>query len=152
MASGAPVHRGSRRPFESEESTVFDTPYSASTAPTSARPLTHPAGATGAQEPTLAFSKPKEESYLGSAKEWVVKEPLLAKGKLEKSRRGDGPLSQLGGGLEKLSKRECGLLLALLCLAFIVRLWRIDRPASVVYVPFALPRFLLFQSANLFPP
>lgn len=133
---GAPVHRGNRRaPSDAEESsTVFDRPYGEAApqppAEPPARPLRGHAPAGG-----LAFTgKSKEESYLGTKSSWIVDEPLLAKGKVERgpAKRGDGPLALLGGGLDNLTRSECALLAGLVMLALFVRLWRIDRPGSVV--------------------
>lgn len=46
---------------------------------------------------------------------------------------GTGPLRDYGGGLGVVGHGEFKLLLLIVLLAGVVRLWRLDRPASVVF-------------------
>lgn len=70
---------------------------------------------------------------------WVTSEAYVDKGKGKPSasghhgKTGNGPLRDYGGGLGVVGQGEFKLLLAVTALASVVRLWRIDRPASVVF-------------------
>ena len=105
---------------EKEQEPTLDVPYSASK---------EASGHSLTQRP-LATSK--NDSLL-SWQNWIVADPILAKEKATSRSASVGPLTRLGGGLDRLTRIECFILLGLTVLATIVRLWRIDRPDSVVF-------------------
>lgn len=56
-----------------------------------------------------------------------------ASGMHENGKTGSGPLRLYGGGLGSVSHGEFKLLIVVTLLASVVRLWKLDRPASVVF-------------------
>jgi len=82
----------------------------------------------------------KDNDSLLSASSWLQPDELIAKGKipqgssvsrLQQPKGSKGPVDFLGGGLS-LSSGECKILAAVFVLASAVRLYRLDRPSSVV--------------------
>ena len=70
---------------------------------------------------------------------WITSGNYVDKGKGKlnasghHSKTGNGPLRDYGGGLGVVGQGEFKLLLAITALASVVRLWRLDRPDSVVF-------------------
>ena len=95
------------------------------------------------EKPATDYARPrplaKDNASLLSASSWLQSDETLRKGKLPQgsavSRRDGtgpkGPLDFLGGGLN-LSSGECKVLALVVLVACCVRLYRLDRPSSVV--------------------
>jgi hypothetical protein len=114
-----------RRPLQAVDNSAptptLDTPYTGKESPLHPPPSHR-----------LASSAPLADN-LFSMNSWLVQDPVLAKEKAAARASAVGPLERLGGGLERLSRVECMVLAAITLLATFVRLWRIDRPSSVVF-------------------
>lgn len=67
---------------------------------------------------------------------WITSGSYVDKGKGKangSAKTGSGPLRAYGGGLGVVGQGEFKLLVMVVALASVVRLWKLDRPSSVVF-------------------
>lgn len=80
---------------------------------------------------------PAASASAGTTSGWVTSGTYVDKGKgkanVGGAKTGNGPLRAYGGGLGSVGQGEFKLLVLIVALASVVRLWKLDRPSSVVF-------------------